>query len=192
VPEDGFADVVVGSTHEAAVDCVVAWRIALGSAGRYEPARPVPRDQMATFIARLIERSGVSLPAGRDAFPDDESSVHEASINALAAAGVVSGKADGRYAPAEHVTRAQMATFLVRAFEYAAGAVLPAGPDYFLDDGFSPHAASIDKAALAGFTGGSAGGLYRPLTDVARDQMASFLTRVLDKLVDDGHATVGF
>ena len=118
--------------------------------------------------------------------------MHEASINALAAAGVVSGKADGTYAPAEHVTRAQMATFLVRAFEFAAGTALPAGPDYFLDDGFSPHAANIDKAALAGFTGGSAGGLYRPLADVARDQMASFLTRVLDKLVDDGEATVPF
>jgi hypothetical protein len=85
-----------------------------------------------------------------------------------------------------------MATFLVRAFEQRARTTLPAGPNYFLDDGFSPHGSNIDKAALAGFTGGSAGGIYRPLSGVGRDQMASFLTRVLDKLVEDGPATVPF
>lgn len=74
-----------------------------------------------------------------------------------------------------------MATFLVRAFEYQAGTALPQGQDYFFDDAGSVHATNIDKAAEAGIASGYAGGSYRPLTGVGRDQMASFLTQVLDK-----------
>ena len=189
VPEDGFHDVPQGSTHEAAIDCVVHWGLAQGSGGSYLPVQPVSREQMASFIARLVLRSGGTLPAGSNAFDDDAGSVHEASIDALAAAGIVSGTGPRRYAPGALVTRAQMATFLVRALEYRVGATLPAGPDHFFDDAGSVHVTNIDKAAEAGIASGYAGGSYRPSGNVGRDQMASFLARALDKLVDDGVAT---
>lgn len=191
VPEDGFSDVVAGSTHEAAVDCLAWWRVAQGSAAGYVPARPVTRDQMATFIANLILRSGGTLPSGSlDRFPDDERAApHEDNINRLAEAGIVSGR-NGAYAPDEVVTRGQMASFLVRAYEYRAAAPLPAGRDAFPDDVGSSHEATINKAAAAGFTGGTAGGGYVPLGAVARDQMASFLVRVLDLFVEERRATL--
>ena len=48
--------------------------------------------------ARLIEAGGGSLPADApDAFPDDDGSTHEASIDKLAAAGIVQGGAGGTY-----------------------------------------------------------------------------------------------
>ena len=193
VSDAGFSDVPEGSTHDDAIDCVAAWGVTQGSGGGYRPTVPVNREQMAAFVARLIERSGGSLPSSPpDAFRDDESSSFELAINQLAAAGIVSGRGDGTYGPGERVTRAQMATFLVRAYEYRAGTRLAGGPDAFIDDFTSTHHGAINTAAAAGFTGGSPYGSYRPLVDVARDGMASFLARVLDRLVQEGRATVPF
>jgi hypothetical protein len=81
-----------------------------------------------------------------------------------------------------------MATFLVRAYEYVSGRALPAGGDSFSDDDGTPHEANIDKIARAGFTGGAEHGAYRPGVSVKRDQMASFIARMLDLLVEEGGA----
>ena len=185
VPEDGFGD-TDGSVHEANVDCVVWWQVSSGSGGGFAPAASVTRAQMASFLARLIERSGGELPASPpDAFGDDAGSPHEASINKLAALGIVSGRGPGAYAPGELVTRAQMATFLVRGYESRTGDTLPALGNAFSDDDGNAHEARIDQAAAAGFTGGLAPGSFGPDAPVRRDSMATFLARVLDRLVTD-------
>ena len=80
---------------------------------QYCPDRPVSRAQMATFLVRAL-----GLPSAPSAgFTDTAGNTHEANIDALAAAGVTRGCATGplRYCPERPVTRAQMATFLVRA-----------------------------------------------------------------------------
>ena len=69
---------------------------------------------MASFLVRALNLDQAS-PAG---FVDvDPGGVHAPSIDALAAAGVTTGcgAAPLRYCPDEFVTRAQMASFLVRA-----------------------------------------------------------------------------
>lgn len=191
VPEDGFTDVPAGTTHEAAVDCVVWWKVARGrTATVYAPTEGVTRGQMATFVANLITSSGGQLPASpTDRFGDDNASPHQTSINRLAQVGIVGGMADGRYGADLPVKRDQMATFLVKAYEYRTGTTLPAGPDAFSDDNGTTHEAAINKAAAAGFTTGLGTGGYGPRGDVRRDQMASFVVRVLDKLVRAGQAT---
>jgi hypothetical protein len=82
-----------------------------------------------------------------------------------------------------------MATFLVRAVKAATGETLSSTRDWFPDDDGSPHHASINAAAAAGLASGAAGGGYAPELSVRRDQMASFLTRVLEFAVERG-ATV--
>jgi hypothetical protein len=190
VPEDGFTDVAPASQHERSIDCVVWWEVARGrTSTEYGPSLDVTRAQMATFIASAITRSGGALqgdPPNR--FSDDNGSPHERSIDRLAHAGIVAGLADGRYGPDQHISRAQMATFLVRAYEYVSGRALPAGGDSFSDDDGTPHEANIDKIARAGFTGGAEHGAYRPGVSVKRDQMASFIARMLDLLVEEGGA----
>jgi hypothetical protein len=190
VPSAGFSDVPDGNVHAPAIDCVVWWQVANGTApGMYNPSGPVTRAQMASFIARMIDATAVTLPSATgDHFPDDDGSSHEANINRLAEAGIVSGRADGTYGPSDRVTRGQMATFLVRAFEYV-GPTLPSTRDWFPDDNGSTHEANTNKAAEAGFAAGRADGTYAPNNVVTRDQMASFLARVLDLFVEDGLAT---
>ena len=82
---------------------------------RYCPERPVTRAEMATFLARAFNLQP-GQPAG---FGDvDEGSTHAAGINAIAAAGITAGcgTAPLRYCPERPVTRAEMATFLARAY----------------------------------------------------------------------------
>ncbi len=81
---------------------------------RYCPANPVTRGQMAAFLVRALD-----LPAGTpDVFVDDDDSVFEADIEALAEAGVTRGcnpPLNDRFCPTSNVTQGQMAAFLHRA-----------------------------------------------------------------------------
>lgn len=90
-----------------------------------------------------------------------------------------------RYCPDKLVTRAQMASFLVRAFD------LPAGPPSgFTDTDRTVHAANIDALYAAGITiGCNTEPLeYCPTDTVTRAQMATFLYRMAPRL--DRHALI--
>ena len=79
---------------------------------RFCPDATVSREQMASFLTRAF---GLPLTS-TDFFTDDNTSIHEGSINRLAASGITGGCAVGRYCPKSNVTREQMAAFLYRAF----------------------------------------------------------------------------
>lgn len=177
-PEDGFTDVSPDSVHEPAIDCAVAHGLTTGtSPTTYSPAEPVSRAQMATFVARLLTVSGSGLPGTPpDAFDDDAGSAHEGAINQLAAVGLVRGTGERSYSPAKPVTRAQMASYLVRAFERSRLRELPQARNAFPDDDGTTHERSIDQLAGLRVTTGTSAGGYEPAGVVRRDQMARFLT----------------
>jgi hypothetical protein len=129
----------------------------------------VSRLQMAMFIDRAMH-----LPVtDQDFFTDDNGLTGEASVNRLAAAGITGGCAANRYCPKQAVTRAQMASFLVRAL----GLPPAAAPNHFRDDDGSTHEADIDSLFEAGITSGCAADRYCPSASVTRGQMAAFLYR---------------
>jgi hypothetical protein len=102
-----------GSIFEADINRVAAAGIASGCGTRlYCPDASVTREQMASFLARALALA----PVGTDYFTDDAGSVHEAAINAIAAAGITSGCTATTYCPRGLVSRGQMAAFLHRAF----------------------------------------------------------------------------
>jgi hypothetical protein len=189
VPTVPFRDTAT-SVHRAAVECAVWWDVARGrDDGTFGPAEPVSRGHMALFLARTVRVSGGTLPdAPPSAFDDLARSPAEVrlAVEQLAAVGVLRGKSPRRFDPAATVTRAQMATFLAGAYEYRSGRTLPGGHDYFTDDDGSVHEAAIGKVAAAGFTGGTSGTAYSPDRSTERGQTASFVTRVLDLLVEEG------
>jgi serine protease len=109
---DFFAD-DEASPHEDDINRIAAVGVTVGcGSGRFCPSQAVPREQMASFLARAL-----GLPStSSDFFTDDEASVHEGDINRIAAAGVTNGCGGSRYCPQAAVTREQMAAFLYRAF----------------------------------------------------------------------------
>jgi len=108
---DHFAD-DAGSIHEADINRLFEAGITGGCAeGRFCGRAAVTREQMASFLVRAY-----GYPAAdRDAFVDDGASIHEAAINAVAAAGITAGCTSSTFCPRDPVTRGQMAAFLHRA-----------------------------------------------------------------------------
>ena len=211
VPEDGFTDVPTTNVHEFAIDCVAWYQITSGtSATTYTPAGTVRRDQMASFIAQLIDyvadrtAADDGLPAVPTAnlFPCDveEANVHYENIQRLAEADIVVGTGDNAageacYNPSGAVTRDQMATYIRQAQDVVGTAVpdVAEGTDYFADDTNNTHEANINAIAGEGIvrgTGENAAGdtVYNPRGVVRRDQMASFLVTKLDRLIEDTEA----
>lgn len=127
------------------------------------------------FLLPSSLADAVLAPGGT--FIDDDHNTHEGNIEAIVAVGVTFGcdAAGSRYCPADVVTRAQMASFLARAFELP-----PTSHDHFLDDDGSIHEDNINRVAEAGITLGIGARRYDPNGDVTREQMASFLVRALD------------
>jgi subtilisin family serine protease len=185
-PPSPFTD-ISSSVHAAAIGCVAWWNVASGkTATTFQPNGNVTRAQLASFVARELVAAGSTLPAAPpDAFTDDESSVHELAINQLSAVGVVQGRGGTTYAPNATVTRAEMATFLVRAHDLV-DAPLAAGPDRFVDDETSVHETNINKVGAAGLAAGVGPVQFAPTAPVLRGQMATFLARLLDLLVASG------
>jgi hypothetical protein len=191
VPPLRFPDVALGDTHAGTIACMDWWQVAQGYAnGDYGPRDGVTRGQMASFVARaVIEGGGVLPDAPANSFVDDDSSPHHLAINRLAARNIVRGRADGSYGADAPVTRAQMASFLVRAYEHVTGVDLQLGGPYFSDvDGLFQQD-DVRRAAAVGLTAGREGDRYDPQSITQRGQMATFLARLLDLLVEDGTAT---
>jgi hypothetical protein len=146
---------------------------------------------MASFIARLIESAGVEFGAASDqGFTDVAGNVHADRINQLAAVGVVKGTTGTTYSPRQEVRRDQMASFLVRAYEFIDAQDLERQPATFTDIAGNTHQTNIEKAATAGFARGTSATTYSPADSVRRDQMGSFLARVLQRGMTDGHVTL--
>ena len=163
-----------GSIHEADIEAIAAAEVTRGcneTGDRFCPTVSVTRGQMAAFLARLLDLSSIDS----DTFVDDDQSVFEPDIEAIAAAGITTGCTTQEYCPSDPVTRGEMAVFLVRAFDLP-----PSGADAFADDSDSPYQDAINAAATAGMTNGCAAGLFCPQALVTREQMASFLVRASD------------
>ncbi|HVM00736.1 MAG TPA: S-layer homology domain-containing protein [Egibacteraceae bacterium] len=176
----------IAEVHRASVDCALARGITQGTGdGRYAPRMAVRRDQMASFVVRTLQAAGgIDIPAPSDqGFTDVAGNTHEDAINQLAALGITQGRTPTRYAPAEPVRRDQMASFLLRAANLAFGTTFEAvGGPHFAD--VSPtnvHRGTIDAAfEIFGLTVGQTANAFAPGRSVRRDQMATFLIRLLD------------
>lgn len=187
-PEAPFPDrAEIPPAHQGNVDCAAHLGIVSGFAdGTFGPTSQVRRDQMASFIARSLERAGVELPEPTgERFTDvPAGSTHDAAIHRLAAAGIVQGGAGGlpesAYGPGLSVRRDQMASFLLRAAAVASSRQdLASDTQRFSDVGSSnPHFRNVNGAAEEGLVAGLPDGTYRPGAGVRRDQMGTFVMRL--------------
>jgi hypothetical protein len=169
-----------GNVHEGYIEAIAAEGITRGCDPplniHYCPERTLTRGEMVAFLVRAFE-----LPASEvDAFVDDDGSVFEGDIEALAAAGITKGcnpPTNTEFCPERTLTRGEMAAFLVRAFELPASEV-----DAFVDDDGSVFEGDIEALAAAGITKGCnppTNTEFCPDRSLTRAEMASFLGRAL-------------
>jgi len=135
----------------------------------YRPDDDVTRGEMAAFLRRALNLPGSST----DYFTDDDDSIFEGDINAIAAFGITLATG-GEYRPDEPVTRGQMAAFIKRGFQLGAGGSTP-----FTDIDSSIFKGDIESIFAAGITVGTSPTTFSPDNPTTRGQMATFLSRAL-------------
>ena len=177
----GFGDLADAGVHEGAIEALVVEGVLVGTGcetDRFCPREQLPRWMMAVWLVRALD--GVDpVPLSVSGFGDVDAGVWWAPhVGRLAEMGVTKGCAaePAMFCPDDPVTRAQMATFLVRAF--GIGWAPSAG---FADTAGNVHEPSIDAVAGARITAGCATAplRYCPQTATTKAQMATFLARAL-------------
>ncbi len=196
---DQFSDVDPAAAHSDAIDCLWVYGVVQGRFDDhgivYGPGEPVSRQQMASFVARGMERVLDRFHEMPDVDDDDGfapvppfedgeqvNTSHRRSVTQLAEMGIVSGFDDGTFRPGELVTRAQVATYVAGALEELIGEQLPRAEVF--DDVSGVHQPAIEKLAAIGVVQGRADGTFGPNEPSTRAQMASYIARSLDYLVE--------
>jgi hypothetical protein len=141
---------------------------------------------VGAVTVEVLSRSGdqftirVTGSAVSQRFIDDNGSIHEADVAAIAALGITVGcnpPMNSEYCPAGSVTRAEMAAFLLRAIGQPPDPAATA-KGYFSDvpagQWYTPF---VEKLFELGITSGIGGGRYGPDLPVSRAEMAVFLVR---------------
>ena len=197
---DPFADVDPAAAHSDAIGCLWVYGVAQGRFDNldnvYGPGEPVSRQQMASFVIgamrQVLDRfhelpdvddgDGFDPPVPPFEDGDQVSTSHRRAVTQLAEMDIVSGYDDGTYRPGELVSRAQLATFVAGALEELIGEPLPRAEVF--DDVSGVHQPAIEKLAAIGVVQGRADGTFGPNETSTRAQMASYLARSLDYLVE--------
>jgi hypothetical protein len=141
-------------------------------APRSDLLRRVPRLVLAIVLALTALVPGPPARAAEHPFTDITGHAFEAHIEWLWQMGITGGCTATRFCPDAPVSRAQMASFLVRAYDLP-----PSGTDAFVDDEGSTHEAAINALAASGIAAGCTSSRFCPDSAVLRAQMAAFLVR---------------
>ena len=179
--EEGFADVPGDSFHSAAIEIVDALDLVEGTecgSGLFCPREPLRRWEMAVWLVRALDGEEPPPESAWDFVDVSDGLWWAPHVDRLAELEVTVGCSSDpdRFCPFEFVTRAQMATFLVRAFDLD-----PGRSSGFADIAGNVHAGSIGALAAADIAAGCASepSRYCPTEAVTRAQMATFLARAL-------------
>jgi hypothetical protein len=143
--------------------------------GTYRPSANVARQAMSAFMARL---DGAALSPCATAPFTDVPTTHPfcREIQWMKEEGISTGFGDGTYRPLVSVTRQAMSAFMARL----AGAALPpcTSPPFSDVPVSHPFCEEIQWMRDSGVSTGFADGTYRPGTDVTRQAMSAFMSRV--------------
>lgn len=178
---------LTGNWAAALVAALAEKGIVSGDAqGQFHPDSPLTRAQLAKmFVTGLGFDEDAQLLSRYPSRFGDVPASHwgRGYIESLAETGITTGYPDGTFGPNEPVTRAQMATLLVRAADLATQAErLRLQPTTFSDDREIPSwargevALALEKGLVTGFTDGT----FRPMQPVTRAESATVLLRLLN------------
>ncbi|WP_413565378.1 S-layer homology domain-containing protein [Bacillus sp. 3P20] len=143
--------------------------------GYFGAADPITREHLAAFLYRYLKPQDST----NNPFVDIGDSNFKKEILALTARGIFSVNAEKKFNPKNNMTRAEMATVLVKTFD-----LKPQENVEFTD--MKGHWANEYVKILAGnnITSGTGDGNFNPNGIVTREQFSMFLYRTIMKVTD--------
>ena len=177
-----FSDVPADNWAYTSVETMAALGIVSGRGGGiFDPASPMTRGDFVTVLGRLYGVDTARYAIGN--FNDvPTGQYYTAYVNWAASEGLVTGFEDGRFAPGENVTRAQLAVLIVRFANFVSVPLgVAANGELFSDDAQIPSWAreQVYTARAAGLVGGKEHGAYDPHGIARRNEVCAILTRLL-------------
>lgn len=142
--------------------------------GTFKPGNNITRGQAAAIIAKMInlDMKDVKNPGYKDVSTKNG---YYKAIAAMSKEGIIGGYGDGRYGPNDPITRGQMASIIVKAFDLPRYAYSESN-DPFKDIVTSAsHRQSILIIYTLGITTGTTQTTYSPNTAITRGQAAKML-----------------
>ncbi len=136
-----------------------------------------------TFLVEVNDGSGQDFS---NRFTDDNGNIHEENIEVIAALGITIGcnpPANDHYCPSSPVTRAEMAALMIRALgDTPVPGVMPSrfsdvprGAWYFK---------YVERLIDRGIVTADSGSLFRPSEPLTRLEMAVWMARAFDSIVE--------
>lgn len=171
-----FTDVKEGAWYAEAVNKLADKGIIKGlTETRFGVGQEITRAQAATLFVRALNLKGeVKNSPFRDV---DAKHPHHHDIVLAAEAGLIRGKTADTFGPQETLTRAQMASLIVRAFELKSSQT-KATP--FTDIANNGHKGDIETLYSLNLVSGVTERTYSPTGKVTRDAFAVFLYRAME------------
>jgi len=172
-----FDDVTENNVHADNISKLVEAGVITGYPnGEFRPAESIERRHVALMLYRQFE---LEAPADVEAVLADYTDVSSDDIYADEIAAVIEAGffkgSNGEFMPTENISREQMASVLVRAFNLEDNGV---DVDVYLDNVDPSHQASVKILAQHGLT--TQLDNFRPKEDVQRGQFASFIVRTVE------------
>jgi RHS repeat-associated protein len=164
--------------------------------GNYCPTTVVTRDQMAVFLLKAEHGSSYAPPTCVPGVPFADitcTTGYDPWIEQFGNEHISDGCGGGNYCPTSPVDRQSMAVFLLKARERDGSGytyIPPPCTGVFNDVPCpSAYADWIEEVYRRGITAGCGGGNFCPTTQVARDQMAVFISKTWGYLTPTASAT---
>lgn len=140
----------------------------------FKPGEDIIRGQAANLLTEALE---LEVPSDLNAFPDvSEKSVFAKGAAATKAAGIFGGS-EGKFGAADVLTREQMASVLVRAFDLEDTGEEVTFTDW--DKISASHRENVKILAQYGITTGKEDGSFDPKSPVNRATFVTFLYRAM-------------
>ena len=175
-----YTDVPENAWFAQAVEYCTAQGLMNGvSEDSFAPGGGTTRAMVVTVLYRL---SGSPARAAEETFPDVAADSWYAEAVAWAAReGVTTGKADGRFAPEEAITRQDLAVFLWRSL----GSPAALGGESFRDEAeIGAYALeAVRWARSAGIMNGMGDGSFAPRKGATRAELATVLMKLSQELL---------
>lgn len=187
-----FPDVPSTAWYYSSVQWAANNHVASGyQDGRFGPADSLSRAQMTALLANLARFEGDSTVDSssntKSGFPDvPDDAWYSKSVNWAASQGIASGYESGYFGPADTVSRAQAAAFLMKyaaAHNDASAKSFTATASSFKDvDSSAWYYTAVEWAASQGIVSGYGDGRFGPTDDVSRAQITA-MCRKLDMIL---------